>query len=68
MVEGVVRQQVCFFKNGRTNIFNDERHDGKPTVVSNEFMEKIYEKFHESSQFIISEPSEQYLQISRIVL
>lgn len=55
------------FKNGRTNIHEKEK-SGRPTVVSDDLVSKIGEKVHENWRFTISEFSEQFLQISRMVL
>ncbi|GBN55166.1 hypothetical protein AVEN_231700-1 [Araneus ventricosus] len=44
MSEGVVRQWVHFFKDGRTNI-PDESRSGRPSVVSADLIKEIDEKF-----------------------
>ena len=43
MSEGVVHQWIRLFKNGRTNIHNEER-SGRPYVVSDELIQKIMKK------------------------
>lgn len=65
--EAVVRQWVRLFKNRRTNI-HDEEKSGRPSVVSDEFVQKIYERVHENRWFTISVLSEQFVQISWTVL
>lgn len=60
--KGVVYQWVHLFKSRRTKSHDEER-SSKPSVVSNELYQKIYEKVHENQQFTISELSEQCSQI-----
>jgi len=64
MSEGRVRQWCIDFKNGRTNIHNEER-SGRPTVVTDELVAKINEKVRENRRFTITELSEHFPQISR---
>jgi len=55
------------FKNGRTNIHDEER-SGRPTIVNDELVAKINEKFHEKRRFTIKEFSLEFPQISRSLL
>jgi len=54
MSEGRVRQWCIVFKNGRTNIHDEER-SGRPTIVTDELVAKISEKIHENRLFTITE-------------
>ncbi|GBL72998.1 hypothetical protein AVEN_128168-1 [Araneus ventricosus] len=53
MSEGVVRQWVRFFKDGRTNI-HDKSRSGRPSVVSADLIKKVDEKIRLLSNFTIS--------------
>lgn len=64
MSEGVVRQWVRFFKNGRTNV-HDEDRSGRPSVVNDELVNRVNEKIRENRRFTISELSEHFTEISR---
>ena len=55
------------FKSGRTNIHDEER-SGRPSIVSDELVQKIYGKVRENRRFSISELYEQFAQISWTVL
>ncbi|GBM15858.1 hypothetical protein AVEN_260133-1 [Araneus ventricosus] len=67
MSEGVVRQWVRFFKDGRTNI-HDESRSGRLSVVSADLIKEINEKIRLLRNFTISQLSEHLPNISRIVL
>ncbi|GBM52926.1 Histone-lysine N-methyltransferase SETMAR [Araneus ventricosus] len=64
--EGVVRQWVRFFKNGRTNI-HDESRSERPSVVSADLI-KENETIRLLRNFTISQLSEHLPNISRTVL
>ncbi|GBM51790.1 Histone-lysine N-methyltransferase SETMAR [Araneus ventricosus] len=66
MSEGVVRQWVRFFKDGRTNI-HDESRSGRPSVVSADLIKEIDEKIRLLRNFTISQLSEHRPNISRTV-
>jgi len=51
MSEGGVRQWCIMFKNGRTNVHDEER-SGRPTIVTDELVAKINEKIQVSSNFV----------------
>ena len=55
------------FKNGRTNVHNEER-SGRPTIVTDELVVKINEKIHENCRFTITEFSLEFPRISRSLL
>ncbi|GBO24491.1 hypothetical protein AVEN_128788-1 [Araneus ventricosus] len=67
MSEGVVRQLVRFFKDGRANI-HDESRSGRPSVVSADLIKKIDEKIRLLRNFTIFHISEHLPNISRTVL
>ncbi|GBM70470.1 hypothetical protein AVEN_188217-1 [Araneus ventricosus] len=67
MSEGVVRQWVRVFKDGRTNI-HDESRSGRPSVVSADLTKEINEKIHLLRNFTISQLLEHLPNISRTVL
>ncbi|GBL54731.1 hypothetical protein AVEN_182211-1 [Araneus ventricosus] len=67
MSEGVVRQWVRFFKDGRTNI-HDESRSGRPSVLSADLIKEIDEKIRLLRNFTITQLSEHLPNISRTVL
>ena len=67
MTEGGVRQWCIMFKNGCTNV-HDEEQSGRPTIVTNELKAKINEKIHENRRFTITEFSLEFPLISRRLL
>ncbi|GBM28212.1 Histone-lysine N-methyltransferase SETMAR [Araneus ventricosus] len=67
MSEGVVRQWVRFFKDGRTDI-HDESRSGRPSVVSADLIKEIDEKIRLLRNFTITQLSEHLPNISRTVL
>jgi hypothetical protein len=67
MSAGGVRQLCGMFKNGRTNVHDEERA-GRPTVVTQELVQMIDEKVRDNRRFTISELSHQFPQISRALL
>jgi len=67
MREGGVRQWCIMFKNGRTNVHDEER-SGRPTIATDELVAKINEKIHENRRFTIMEFSLEFPQISQILL
>jgi transposase len=60
MCEGTVRQWCRMFKDGRTNVHDEER-SGRPSVVSDD------QKICERRRFTISELLCEFAQISRTV-
>src|SRR5215469_1487733 len=67
MSEGGVRQWCIMFKNGHTNVHDEERC-GLPTIVTDELVAKINGKIHENCRFTITEFSLEFPQISRSLL
>jgi len=67
MSEGKVRQWCRSFKEGRSNV-HDEDRSGRPSVVSENLIERIDTKIRENRRFTITELSEQFPEVSRTVL
>jgi transposase len=67
MSEGTVRQWSRMFKDGRTNVYDEER-SGRPFVVSDDLVQSVDQKTGERRRFTISELSCQFPQLSRTVL
>jgi transposase len=65
--EDTVRQWCRMFKDGRTNV-HDEEQSGWPSVVSDDLVQSVDQKFCERRHFTISEPSCEFPQILRTVL
>lgn len=58
----------CFqFKNGRTNV-HDEEKSGRPSTVTDELLAKVDEKIRENRRFTITELSLSFPQVSRTLL
>ena len=55
------------FKNGRTNVHDEERI-GRLTIVTDELVAKINEKIHENRRFTITEFSLEFPEISGSLL
>ncbi|GFW86616.1 histone-lysine N-methyltransferase SETMAR [Trichonephila clavipes] len=67
MSEGAIRQWIEFFKDGRKNIYEESR-SGRSSVVIVDLIEEIEEKSNLLRNFTISQLSEHFPTISRIVL
>ncbi|KAJ4443705.1 hypothetical protein ANN_05380 [Periplaneta americana] len=67
MSEGGVRQWCRMFKNGRTNIHDEERR-GRPSIVNADLIRLVDERVRANRRFTMSELSEDFPQISRILL
>uniref|UniRef100_A0A1B6DDI6 Mos1 transposase HTH domain-containing protein n=1 Tax=Clastoptera arizonana TaxID=38151 RepID=A0A1B6DDI6_9HEMI len=67
MSEDVVRQWVRFFKDGRTNVHDEER-SGRPSLVSDDLLNKVNEKLCENRRFTITELSGHFPQVSRSLI
>lgn len=65
--DGMVRKWVWQFNDGRTNIHDKDR-SGRPTVVSDELVEKVNEKICENKCFIIRILSDESPPISKSLL
>jgi hypothetical protein len=55
------------FKNGRTNVHDEER-SGRPSLVSDDLVQSVDQKICERRRFTISELSCEFPHISRTVL
>ncbi|GFT18054.1 HTH_48 domain-containing protein [Trichonephila clavipes] len=53
MSDGMVRKWVRVFKDGRTNIHDEER-SGRPSVITDELIQKVDCKVKENRRFTIS--------------
>jgi hypothetical protein len=67
MSEGTVKQWCKMFKDGQTNV-HDEDWSGQPSVVSNDLVQSNDQKICERQRFTISELSCEFPQISCTVL
>jgi hypothetical protein len=66
MSKGTVRQWCRMFKDGRAN--HNEEQIGRPSVVSDDFVQAVDQKISERRCFTISEFSCEFPQISHTVL
>ncbi|KAG8292957.1 hypothetical protein J6590_028710 [Homalodisca vitripennis] len=64
ITERGVRQWCMRFKNGRTNVHDDEQ-SGWPSIVTDEIVSKVDEKFEEDCRFTTTELSHSFPQLSR---
>lgn len=67
MNESSVRKWCIQFKNGRTNV-HDEEKSGRPSIVTDELVAKVDEKVRENRRFTITELSLCFPQVSRTLL
>ncbi|GFS61713.1 HTH_48 domain-containing protein [Trichonephila clavipes] len=67
MSDGMVRKWVRAFKDGRANIHDEER-SGRPSVITDELIQKVYCKVKENRRFSISSLAEKFPAVSRSVL
>jgi hypothetical protein len=65
--EGTVRQWCGMFKDGRTNV-HDEEQSGQPFLVSDDLVQSVDQKNCERQRFTIPELLCEFPQISRTVL
>lgn len=66
MSDEMVRISVRVFKD-RTNVHNEER-SGRPSLISDELLQKINEKVKENRRFMISSLSCEFPQLSKSVV
>jgi len=67
MSESKVRQWCRLFKEGRTNV-NDEERSVRPSVITDDLMEKLNTTIRGNRRFTISELSLEFPQVSRSVI
>jgi hypothetical protein len=67
MSEGTVTQWCRMFKDGRTNV-QDEEQSGRPSVVSDDLVQSVEQKICERRRFTISELPCEFPHISHTVL
>jgi histone-lysine N-methyltransferase SETMAR len=65
--ESGVRRLCIQFKNGRTNVHDEER-SGRPSLVTDDIVSKVNEKIRENRRFTIRELSLFFPQISKSLL
>ncbi|CAL1292114.1 unnamed protein product [Larinioides sclopetarius] len=63
----MVRKWVRAFKDGRTNIHDEERR-WRPSVITDDFIQKVGSKVKENRRFTISSLSEEFPVVSRSFL
>jgi transposase len=67
MSEITVRQWCKMFKDGRTNVHDEER-GGRPFVMSDDLVQSVYQNIYERRRFTISELAREFPHVSRTVL
>ena len=67
MSEEKVRQWCRSFKDGRTNVHDEER-SGRPGVADDGLIERVNSKIQDDRRFTITELSENFPEVSRTVL
>lgn len=67
MSDGMVRKWVRAFKDGRTNVHDEER-SGRPSVITEDLVQTVDEKVRVNRRFTITSLSSEFSQISRSVL
>ncbi|KAL4104946.1 hypothetical protein QTP88_020222 [Uroleucon formosanum] len=67
MNESSVRKWCIQFKNGRTNV-HDEEKSGRPSIGTDDLVAKVDEKIRENRRFTITELSLCFPRISRTLL
>ncbi|XP_005095693.1 protein GVQW3-like [Aplysia californica] len=67
MGESMVRKRVRMFKEGRENV-NDEPRRGRPSLVSDDLINKVDIKEKEDTRFTLSSLSSNFPEISRSLL
>lgn len=67
MTGGMVRRWVRAFKDGRTNVHDEER-SGRASVITEDLVQKVDERVKEDRRFTISSLSDEFPRVSRSVL
>jgi len=67
MSDGMVRKCVRMFNEGRENM-HDEARSGRPSLVNDELLRKVNERYRDDRRFTISYLSLHFPQISRTLL
>ena len=67
MNESSVRKWCIRFKNGRTNV-HDEEKSGRPSIVTDDLLAKVDGKIRENRRFTITELSLFFPQVSQTLL
>ena len=64
MNDGMIREWVRMFKEGRENV-HDEARSGRPSLVNDDLVRKVNERVRDDRLFTISDLSLHFPQISR---
>ncbi|XP_035232632.1 protein GVQW3-like [Stegodyphus dumicola] len=67
MNETSIRKWCIQFKNGRTNV-HDEEKSGRPSIATDKLVAKVDEKIHENRSFTITKLLPSFPQVSRTLL
>jgi hypothetical protein len=67
MSDSNVKQWCHLFEEGRTNVY-DEEHNGRPSVITDDLVEKVNTTLCGNGRFTISELSLELPQVSRSVI
>lgn len=67
MSDGMVRKWVRAFKDGRSNVHDEER-SGRPSVITEDLVQKVDQKVKGNRRFTISALSDEFPLVSRSVL
>jgi len=67
MCDGMVRNCVWMFNEGRENV-HDEARSGLPSLVNDDLVRKVNESVRDDRRFTISDQSLHFPQISRTLL
>ena len=67
MSDGMVRKWVRMFNEGPENV-HDEARSGRPSLVNDDLVRKVFERVGDDRRFTISDLSLHFPQISRTLL
>ena len=67
MSDSKVRQWCCLFKEGRMNV-HDEEHSDRPSVITDDLVDKVNTTIRGNRRFTISELSLEFPQVSRSMI
>ncbi|GBL96467.1 hypothetical protein AVEN_229921-1 [Araneus ventricosus] len=65
MSGGMVRKWVRVFKDGRTNV-NEEERSGRPSVITEDLVQKVDGKVREIRRFTISSLSNEFPRLQEV--
>lgn len=67
MSDGMVRKRVHSFNEGSTNM-HDVAGSGQPSVITDDVLQKVDEKVHETRRFTIWSLCNDFTQVARCIL